>query len=878
MVAIAVAQLVLHPVAAATEERRKPMPVSEAETTTHRWLKKKVLRSRLLDDMESSTHWKTHFWSQGKGDIELKSERARDGKHSLRLRSATKGTRPSADGGVFGATSAVRGFDGEDWRDFNRLSFWVYPDLPGFKAVSLSVRLGNRGKKTGRDTHHFLLKNNQWNQVVWEFPDVARDKVTEVAFTYVMNGNEATASETATFDIDHLELQKVRADHYEGWNVAPGRIAFSHTGYPTAASKTAIASDLKADRFQLFCEKTGKAMFTGPVRTVKTPIGRFQVMDFTEFRSPGTYTIHAGDVKTRPLRIGDDVWRRTILKALNFFYAERCGDAIQGVHDVCHKDWRGKHGDKQIVINGGWHDAGDLSQGLINTSESVYAMFALAERLRQRGQDEPLVKRLIDEAKWGLDWVMKTRFADGARIHWAVMRFWTNGKIGDMDDVTAKATRDPSSNFYAAAAEAIAARILKAKDPKQAARTLTMAEEDWRFGVDMLSKRKRDSIRVELASVAILASMELHKTTKKPQYGDTARGLAKIVINSQQQEWVEGLKAPITGFFYRSPARRQMQTYMHRGHEQAPIVALAELCRAFPDDPNWIDWYAAVALHSEYYQKAMASWTAPYSMLPNSLHHTDQRKHAPGSRGQAIQEQITNGFSVGAGHYIRVYPMHSDSTFRGNYGTVLSQTKAVAAAARLRKRPQLTDLCQQQLYWIVGRNPFGQSTMYGEGYDYAPQYTARSGDIVGSLPVGMKSLGNRDLPYWPATNVWNYKEVWVHPVSRWIWLMCELHPPAITDAPVNAGKRLGLSLTHSTDTDGSLTLSLEARGSGQHTFAVRAFNLDVDQATRRAELKPGAPKTIEWKCAVRSRKRPWIAVVVPDGDIEQRMEIFPPQK
>ena len=74
--------------------------------------------------------------------------------------------------------------------------------------------------------------------------------------------------------------------------------------------------------------------------------------------------------------------------------------------------------------------------------------------------------------------------------------------------------------------------------------------------------------------------------------------------------------------------------------------------------------------------------------------------------------------------------------------------------------------------------------MYGEGYDYAPQYTARSGDIVGSLPVGMKSRGNRDLPYWPVTNIWNYKEVWVHPVSRWIWLMADVDGPAIVSGQV----------------------------------------------------------------------------------------------
>jgi hypothetical protein len=59
---------------------------------------------------------------------------------------------------------------------------------------------------------------------------------------------------------------------------------------------------------------------------------------------------------------------------------------------------------------GGWHDAGDLSQGLINTGEITYSMFALAERLRERGDDPALVARLIEEARWGLDWVLRVRF------------------------------------------------------------------------------------------------------------------------------------------------------------------------------------------------------------------------------------------------------------------------------------------------------------------------------------------------------------------------------------------------------------------------------------------------------------------------------------
>jgi len=37
--------------------------------------------------------------------------------------------------------------------------------------------------------------------------------------------------------------------------------------------------------------------------------------------------------------------------------------------------------------------------------------------------------------------------------------------------------------------------------------------------------------------------------------------------------------------------------------------------------------------------------------------------------------------------------------------------------------------------------------------------------------VGVLTQYNEDVPYWPDSNCYNYKEVWVHPASRWLWLM-----------------------------------------------------------------------------------------------------------
>ena len=61
-------------------------------------------------------------------------------------------------------------------------------------------------------------------------------------------------------------------------------------------------------------------------------------------------------------------------------------------------------------------------------------------------------------------------------------------------------------------------------------------------------------------------------------------------------------------------------------------------------------------------------------------------------------------------------------------------------------------LAEEQLQWVVGRNPFVQSTMYGEGRLFCSLYSAMSGEIAGALSVGMETRGDRDVPYWPASN------------------------------------------------------------------------------------------------------------------------------
>lgn len=869
------------PVSAQTA--RPLMPIDFERSAEFGWLAKPVLASRVLDDMTDPVTWRF----QGTGAISFPAAPTQHGMRALRVDVQMFVDSPAPTRNRLSAVNLRRAFDGEDWSGYNRLSMWIRPDFSGIPTLPLQIALQNDGAVKVPDTyrregtHYVQLRSGEWQQVVWEIAHLGRDRVTSLEIGYWMNKMLAAPTDHVAFEIAGLELQRVEPDHFTGWNVAPGRIAFSHSGYQAGTTKSALGSGLDATRFRLIrLDDTalGDIVHTGAVETVRTRLGEFQHMDFSAVDRPGRYILEAGGLRTRPFRIGDDVWRESLLGALNFFYGQRCGFAVPGNHDVDHLDWFAVHGDERIVMSGGWHDAGDLSQGMVNTGEAVYAMFALAERLQRTGEDPELLERVLDEAKWGLDWVLRVRFPGGYRIGFASHNLWTNNIVGDADDRTREARNNPNVNYIAAAAAAIAARVLRDSDPELAARSLAVAADDWRHaiagveGPETWSTPAFAATPMELAGIGILASMELHAATGEAQYADKAVELARIITASQQVRFV-GPDFPLAGFFFTGPDRQLLFSQFHRGNDQAPIVALARLVDALPGHAEWMTWYATVAMHAEY-QKRAAGTTSPWNVLPAYVYRESDAVQVPeegalhGATRDAFREQVRQGMPLGDGYWLRAFPVWFAR--RGNYGVLLSQAKALSAAALLRRDAPAAALAHRQAQWIVGRNPFVQSTMYGEGYDWQQQYAVSSGDFVGALPVGMQSLGTSDVPYWPVQNMYVYREVWVHPVSRWIWLMADIAGNAAPHE--EAAHAPGLEAT--TGADGTVVIRTTATGQGRRTFELRSANLDVSSATRTVTVMPGRTATVEWRGRVRDPQAPWVAVVVPDGDVSARQEAF----
>jgi hypothetical protein len=860
--------------------RQFPLTVPEQNSLMSQWEKKNVLDSRLIDDMETETGWK----GTGIGEMTYTTDRSKDGKKSLRFRTSLRDeehykknrTEWDSFGGTQGGNASVQLLFAEpqDWSEYNRISFWVYVHPADMMTYCLYLHIENEGTVYNATTprkDHFIqdLKPGEWNHVLFEIPHLQRDKITEFEINQMLIGHNPEEEGIVTYDIDKLELQKVNTDQYEGWNVAPGTVSFSNIGYRPGDKKVAMAGSGAGNVFQLV-DRSDNIVYSGDVRIIKNENGEFHQIDFSDFSVPGIYAIRTGNLESGRFPIDENIWLQPVFKAINFFFCEKCGYNVPGIHLECHKDWQGFKGDEKKIINGGWHDAGDLSQGSWRTAMATLAMMNNLENLQKRNDVTELADRIRNEIAWGLEWLLKTRFGDGYHMSFSVMRIYTDNKVGTIDDVVSPARNVPWENFLAAAVQCKAAGILEKSHPELAMKSRTAALEDWQAAFS--SRSKWDKADYREASWGATSSLHLAKMTGDEKYRECAVMFGKLLVRCQEQLFIDGI--PITGYFYENTDRERVIHNYHASFEEAPLIALSMLCRELPDHQNWIDWYSAAVLHSEYFMKRGSLIAAPYYHLPNSVwKESDIIAEKDSAVRSDMLRQFNDGIPLGSQYVLRTFPIYRDGLFHGSTNIQMSSAWALAEASRLRRDPEGMLLVGKQLEWVFGVNPFGQSLMYGAGYGFAPQFAYCLKDIVGSLPVGMNCMSG-DMPHWCATNTATSKEIWVEPVNRFLGAVSIYAADGIIPYPGKAGAKGAEIRTETSRTeDGTVSINVSITGSGRHSIDLKTFNAIANTSSQQFELAGNSTTETTLKLKVTDKNKPYVVVITLDGDPESRKEI-----
>jgi hypothetical protein len=167
--------------------------------------------------------------------------------------------------------------------------------------------------------------------------------------------------------------------------------------------------------------------------------------DFSDVTVPGTYMIVDIErgLRSPGFRIGDNVYRDVLKHALRMYYYQRAGfkkdaqtagsnwaDAASHLdqwQDPQSRPWQSKRqpgkSDEIKDLRGGWFDAGDYNKYTSWAARNVIVLLrAYDESPTAFGDDSGIaesgngVPDILDEVKWGLDWLTRMQNADGSML------------------------------------------------------------------------------------------------------------------------------------------------------------------------------------------------------------------------------------------------------------------------------------------------------------------------------------------------------------------------------------------------------------------------------------------------------------------------------
>ncbi|HJS55233.1 MAG TPA: glycoside hydrolase family 9 protein [Chitinophagaceae bacterium] len=206
-------------------------------------------------------------------------------------------------------------------------------------------------------------------------------------------------------------------------------IRINQLGYQPGSVKVAIwcsKGNLGISNWELVDAISKKTVFGGKPGKAFGAYGPFKQtyrLNFSLHKKPGRYYLQAGGVKSPEFEIGESVYKGAADFCLRYMRQQRTG-FNPFLKDSCHThDGYVLYGEKagikdstHIDVVGGWHDASDYLQYSTTSANATYHLLAAYRDFPGVFTDEKLANGLdgkngmadvLDESKWGLDWLLK---------------------------------------------------------------------------------------------------------------------------------------------------------------------------------------------------------------------------------------------------------------------------------------------------------------------------------------------------------------------------------------------------------------------------------------------------------------------------------------
>ena len=203
-------------------------------------------------------------------------------------------------------------------------------------------------------------------------------------------------------------------------------IRINQLGYTPAGVKVAVwcsKADAAGNEFQLIDSATGKVVYTAATLRDFGAYGPFTHtarLNFSKFNTPGVYYLKSVDAVSPTFKIDEDVYKGAADFCL-FYMRQQRTLFNPFLKDSCHTEdgytLYGPMPDSTFVdVAGGWHDASDYLQYSTTSANATWHLLAAYRDFPRVFSDKKLANGLdgsngmadvLDEAKWGLDWLLK---------------------------------------------------------------------------------------------------------------------------------------------------------------------------------------------------------------------------------------------------------------------------------------------------------------------------------------------------------------------------------------------------------------------------------------------------------------------------------------
>jgi endoglucanase len=358
--------------------------------------------------------------------------------------------------------------------------------------------------------------------------------------------------------------------------------------------------------------------------------------DFSKLDEPGRYFVEAAGAKSDVFAIGAGLFSETLLAGLKQFYFQRCRTKLEAPHATwqgdeflrgapCHvhegiafdyADYPEKK--RKWQVEAGWHDAGNYEQYIPSTAPTTQALLMAFEQrpelfkdgaggIPESGNEVP---DIIDEAKWGLLWILSLQEADSGAFRAREAVFdWSEGKPQDERKPHWIAGVGTASTAKAVSVLAMAARVLRPFDAALAARCEKASRAGWAFleqhperilvdGKGSGQPLWDDSTEFQETGARLIAAVEVWRSFRLP--GALARAEALLADPETKPEkfssgaWANLSRWGLMGLAFddrvpgklRAEARQRLLDAVEIAHPQVEVKD-GYRCASTPNDYYW---------------------------------------------------------------------------------------------------------------------------------------------------------------------------------------------------------------------------------------------------------------------------------------------------